>query len=175
MSLMKKNELPHRITKMLENLSAPHHLRQHLQIVYTTASELCFLLKQEWPAIEWDEELILFGAGTHDIGKAIIKNELFEKGKEHELVGEKILERFACSKRESRFARTHGNWQEDELQLEDLLVSLADKIWKGKRIEELEEKVGLALANNLNIPYWEIYEKLNHILEKLSMGADQRL
>lgn len=167
--------MPNRLTELLEKLNSPERLRRHLRIVYSTASELITRFKQEWPTISLNEELILFGAGTHDIGKTEIKAELFESGKEHEKTGQRILMEFGYSKEESRFTITHGNWKEDDLRLEDLIVSLADKIWKGKRIEELEEKIGHALSLELEIDYWEIYRLLDQILEQVSDGADERL
>ncbi len=165
-------DLPNRIIELLEKLNCPERLRRHLQIVYSTANELINQIKSEWPTINLDEELILFGAGTHDIGKSEVKEELYEKGKKHELKGKFILENLGFTKEESRFALTHGNWQDDSLTIEDLLVCLSDKIWKGKRIERLEEKVGKAISDNLNIDYWEIYLKLDNILVNFSDKAD---
>lgn len=168
-------DLPNRITKLLESLDSPERLRKHLQIVYSTANELLFQVKQEWPTINLNEELILFGAGTHDIGKTEIKTELFESGKEHELTGKRILEELGFTEEESRFASTHGNWRENNLSLEDLIVCLSDKIWKGKRIEELEEKIGNVIADKLKVDYWAVYVKLDGILEQISGGADERI
>lgn len=168
-------DLPNRVTELLQGLDTPESLRKHLQIVYSTASELLTQCKREWPTINLNEKLILIGAGTHDIGKAKIKSELFESGTKHELAGRQMLLKFGFTEDESRFAFTHGNWREDNLKLEDLLVSLADKIWKGKRIEELEEKVSHLLSESLQIDYWEIYGSLDKILEQISSGADERL
>ncbi|HKS44698.1 MAG TPA: hypothetical protein VJT49_06200 [Amycolatopsis sp.] len=38
-------------------------------------------------------------------------------------------------------ARTHASRAAAEVDLEDLLVSLADKIWKAKRVPDLEQVV----------------------------------
>lgn len=167
--------LPSNIAGILENLNAPNRLRKHLQIVYSTANDLCDQLKQTWPALTFNEDLVLFGAATHDIGKTKITSELFESGKEHEEAGKRILESLGFSEQEARFAFTHGNWKVNDLTLEDLLVSLADKIWKGKRVIELEEKVGNEIANNLKMNYWDIYESLDHILSEMALDADKRL
>ena len=32
----------------------------------------------------------------------------------------------------ARFCVTHARWESDGIGLEDLLVALADKLWKGK-------------------------------------------
>ncbi|WP_282124971.1 HD domain-containing protein [Marinifilum flexuosum] len=166
-------DLPNRIVELLEEVDSPERLKRHLQIVYSTASELVKQIRQEWPTIVFNEELILFGAGTHDIGKSEITKELYEKGRKHELKGKYLLQNHGFKKEEARFAFTHGNWQEENLTIEDLIVSLSDKIWKGKRIEELEEKVGKIISDNLNIDYWEVYVKLDKILIKLSNKSDE--
>ncbi|PXY02564.1 phosphohydrolase [Marinifilum breve] len=166
-------DLPNRIVELLEEVDSPERLKRHLQIVYSTASELVNQIKQEWPTIVFNEELILFGAGTHDIGKSLITKELYEKGRKHELKGKYLLQNHGFKIEEARFAFTHGNWQEENLTIEDLIVSLSDKIWKGKRIAELEEKVGKIISDNLNIDYWEVYVKLDEILVKLSNKSDE--
>ena len=172
---MEIKELLNSITEILEKLNSPKILNRHLQIVYSTAYDLLRSIKNKWPSIIINEELVLFGAGTHDIGKVEIKTELFQSGKKHEEVGKYLLQDLGFTEDESRFAFTHGNWQQEGLVLEDLLVSLADKIWKGKRIDELEEKVINTMSDRLKISFWEIYEPFNDILEHLSTGADKRL
>ncbi len=168
-------DLPNRITDLLDELNSPERLRKHLQIVHATAYDLISQFKEKWPFISINEELVLFGAGTHDIGKAEIKSELFEGGKKHELRGKQLLIEHGFTQNEAKFAFTHGNWQDKNIMLEDLLVTLADKVWKGKRVDALEEKVGQMLAEKLTTDYWEIYTGLDQILEKLANGADERL
>lgn len=172
---MKIIDLPNRITDLLEELNAPERLKKHLQIVHSTANDLISQFKQKWPLISFNEELVLLGAGTHDIGKTEITSELFESGKKHELRGEQLLIEYGFTENEARFAFTHGNWQDKNVKLEDLVVALADKVWKGKRVDALEEKLGQMLAENLTTDYWEIYTELDQILEKLASGADERL
>ncbi len=166
-------DLPNRIVELLEELNSSERLKRHLQIVYSTATELIKQIKQEWETIDFNENLILLGASTHDIGKSEITRELYERGKEHELKGKYILQKHGFKKEEARFAFTHGNWQEEGLTIEDLIVSLSDKIWKGKRIEELEEKVAKVISDNLKIDYWEVYVKLDEILANLSSKSDE--
>ena len=99
-------------------------------------------------------------------------NELYEKGKNHEMRGKLILENLGFKKEESRFALTHGNWTDCHL-IEDLIVCLSDKIWKGKRVLGLEEKVCKTISGELNIDFWEVYIKLDEILSNLSNNSDE--
>lgn len=168
-------ELPYQVSELLTELDAPIRLKRHLQIVHSTAHELLELILNDWPEIHLNRELILFGAATHDIGKAKIKSELFAPGKRHETIGRELLIAHGFSQEQSRFALTHGNWEVENLTLEDLLVSLADKVWKGKRIDRLEEKVGQKISEKTESEFWEVYNSLDVIVSKVSNGADQRL
>jgi len=167
--------LPEEITELLEILNSPVRLKRHLSIVHTTAFEILKQLKIEWPILKLNQELILFGAATHDIGKTEITDELFESGKKHELTGKTILLNHGFTKEQSRFAITHGNWQDESLRIEDLLVALSDKIWKGNRVDDLEKLVGQKLSSMLNCDYWEVYGKLDSILSQIALGADEKL
>lgn len=168
-------DLPKEITVLLESLNSPLRLKRHLRIVHTTASEILNQLIAEWPGLKLDQELILFGSATHDIGKTEITDELYESGKIHELTGMTILLNHGFTNEQSRFALTHGNWQDESLKIEDLLVALSDKIWKGNRIDDLEKLVGQKLSSMLNCDYWDVYVKLDSILSQIALGADEKL
>ncbi|WP_242545885.1 hypothetical protein [Amycolatopsis sp. MtRt-6] len=47
----------------------------------------------------------------------------------------------------------------------------ADKVWKGKRVPELEQRV----AERLGGPPWETFLALDDELERIASGADARL
>jgi len=168
-------DLPTEVEELLEILNSPERLKRHLSIVHTTASDILTQLKIEWPSLKINQELLLFGAATHDIGKTEIKDELFESGKRHELTGMTILLNHGFTKEQARFAFTHGNWQDESLNIEDLLVALSDKIWKGNRLDDLEKLVGQRLSSMLNCDYWEVYGKLDSILSRIALGADEKL
>lgn len=172
---MKNNNFPHHITQLLEQLTAPTRLLKHLQIVHATAYQLLILIEEKWPSISLQKELVLFGAATHDIGKIEVPLELFEPGKKHEQVGQKMLTELGFTNEQARFAYTHGNWSQDGVVIEDLLVGLSDKIWKGKRIDELEEKVVQAIASSIQEDFWTVYTTLDKILSQIAMEADRRI
>ncbi len=168
-------DLPKELTELLEILNSPERLKRHLSIVHTTAFDILTQLKVEWPILKINQELILFGAATHDIGKTEITDELFESGKRHELTGMTILLNHGFTNEQSRFALTHGNWQDESLKIEDLLVALSDKIWKGNRVDDLERLVGQKLSSMLDCDYWDVYGKLDSILSQIALGADEKL
>ncbi len=167
--------LPNHIHKLYEKFDAPERLIRHHQIVYSVTGKLLDSFRKEWPDLMLPDDLILFGAGTHDIGKVRVKSELYKLGKEHEKAGQNLLIELGYSTEESRFTFTHGNWDGDQINIEDLLVSAADKIWKGKRIDELEEKLISKLSAHLRIDYWAVFSTVDKILSKIALDADQRL
>jgi hypothetical protein len=72
----------------------------------------------------------------------------------------------------ARFAYTHGNWAADEgITLEDSLVALADKCWKGQRVDELESKTVNLLSRDSGRPEWDCFADLDGILAALAAGA----
>ena len=79
------------------------------------------------------------------------------------------------SSERARFAYTHGNWDVPSVNLEDLLVALADKCWKGKRVDALEERITALLSAASKKPEWACYAELDAIVEELTRDADARL
>ena len=71
----------------------------------------------------------------------------------------------------ARFAGSHGSWDQPGITLDDLLVSLADKVWKAARVPDLEERVGVHLGG----PPWAALLLLDDVLQDLAAGADERL
>lgn len=167
--------LPIQVTDLLEKYQAPVVLKRHLTLVYNTGIEICAQFAKEWANLPFDKQEILFGAATHDIGKVIEINELHQKGNKHEQIGYELLLQNEIPENLARFAKTHGNWEEESLAIEDLMVTLADKIWKGKRIEALEERLTKEISIGTNTDYWQVYTKLDAILSKIALRADERL
>jgi hypothetical protein len=82
----------------------------------------------------FDRAAVLFGAATHDIGKIVHVAELSGPGSRHEAEGQQLLLAAGVEPRLARFAATHASWHPG-IETEDLLVSLADKVWKAKRVD----------------------------------------
>lgn len=168
-------ELPIEIKNILKKHDSPERLNRHLRLVSFTASNLLSEIDNEWNQLKVNKDFVMFGAATHDIGKVISQNEIYGSGNQHESIGKNLLLENGFSEELSRFALTHGNWKSKDVILEDLLVTLADKIWKGKRINELEELICQEISKRIELDFWEIYQKLNLILDKISLSAQSRL
>lgn len=172
------NELPSQARDLCEKLEAPLRLRAHLLLVHDVAVQLVKQMERAFPGLEFDTESVLFGAATHDLGKAVYPAELRASGHQHELEGPQILEKLGVPPARARFAWTHAAWKLDPfptLTIEDLLVSLADQSWKGKRPEILENQVVEKIRAVVGGEPWEHFEKLDAILTELTQDADARL
>jgi hypothetical protein len=172
-SVMK--ELPKYILNILGENHAPLLLQRHLTLVYNVGIDITDKLTQAWPNLEIIEEEILFGTSSHDIGKIFEVKELHQTGNKHEITGYEFLIGIGISENLARFTKTHGNWTDESIKIEDLIVTHADKIWKGKRIDELEERLSVIISKNITADYWDVYTKLDAIISDIIVGADIRL
>ena len=55
------------------------------------------------------------------------------------------------------------------------MFSLADKIWKGSRIQDLEDLLIEKIASEIKTEHWEIFSLLDSIIENITKDADKRL
>lgn len=165
--------LPERVQQLVERLDAPPRLAAHLRIVHDVAWQLTDRLIRDFPAPRFDREAVLFGAASHDIGKVLHPQELTGPGRAHEPAGYDLLSQYGVDERLARFARTHAAWTAPEATIEDLLVSLADKIWKGRRAEDLE----LLVVDRLTagVDRWQVLIAFDDLLEEIAADADRRL
>jgi len=62
-----------------------------------------------------------------------------------------------------------------EVSLEELLVALADKLWKGVRHAELERRVIDGVAGRLGSGFWDVFLELDTTLEEIAAGGAERL
>lgn len=62
-----------------------------------------------------------------------------------------------------------------ECNFEELVVALADCLWRGKRNNELEHRVIAQVAEILDRDDWDVFVSLENGFEKISAGGDLRL
>jgi hypothetical protein len=164
--------LPTIAARVLQAVEAPPRLVAHLRAVHDVAAQLV-----GWTArrgLDLDADAILFGAATHDIGKAQHRAELSGPGSEHEPAGRDLLLAHGIPPELAKYAANHATWTA-ETELDELLVSLADTIWKGKRVTELEDLVVARLAAASGREKWDEFLELDQVLTEIGDGADERL
>jgi putative nucleotidyltransferase with HDIG domain len=167
--------LPDHVAELLVALDAPPRLAAHLRAVHDVAEQLTSALARQYPRVAVDRRAVLYGAATHDIGKTLHARELSAPGSAHEEAGYELLLQYGVDPELARFARTHAAWDLPGTAIEDLLVSLADKIWKGERVAGLEQKVVDHIARATGQEPWQAYLDLDDILDRLAADADRRL
>ncbi|MEV6106641.1 HD domain-containing protein [Streptomyces sp. NPDC051940] len=167
--------LPDEVGRLLRTLRAPPRLAAHLRLVHDVAVQLADWVRRAHPEAVLDREAVLFGAATHDVGKVLHPGELTGPGSAHEEAGRALLAARGYEPRLARFAGTHAAWTAPGTALEDLLVSLADKIWKDRRVPELEDLVLRRLAAARGCAPWEVLPALDDELTRLGAGARERL
>ena len=160
--------------EIFERLKMPPRLLAHLTLVHDAEKRLLKEIAAAFPKVKIDKELALFGAATHDIGKCVCKNELTQPGREHEAQGQKLLLSLGASPQMAAFAKNHSTWSERST-IESLLVSLADKIWKGSRVADLEDLVAAKISQASALEKWKAYLLLDDIIQKIASDADKRL
>ncbi|PJN21839.1 HD domain-containing protein [Kitasatospora sp. CB02891] len=166
--------LPDEVTLLLAELAAPPRLVAHLRLVHDVAVRLVDRAAAHCPALEFDRAAVLFGAATHDIGKAVHRAELSAPGSAHEPAGRELLLTAGVAPRLARFAAGHATWGPDT-GVEDLLVSLADQAWKNKRVPVLEDLLVTALVRAGGGERWEAFLVLDELLAAIGDGAEERL
>lgn len=120
-------------------------------------------------------DFIRVGAVLHDAGKSVHSEELVRPGCAHEPAGEELLLQHGATPNIARVCRTHAQWRELEVSLDELLVALADKLWKGVRAEALEQLVVERIAAATKKERWESFTQLDAMFERVAEDADERL
>jgi putative nucleotidyltransferase with HDIG domain len=163
------------IQDLTEKNTMPPRLLAHLTTVHHVASIILDWLEKTYPALSLDKEAVRFGAMTHDIGKVTAREEIDRPGADHEKLGYQLLLTYNVSPELARFTYTHSAWTNKTTTIEDWIVSLADKVWKGKRVIDLEELIVQHISDMVNKEKWEVFGELDDLLTLISQDADKRL
>lgn len=94
-------------------------------------------------------------------------------GSQHEAAGQALLVRAGVPAAIARFCVTHAAWHGE--RIEDALVALADKLWKGKRDEALETHLVACIATQTNEQAWQVYSAFDSICEAVAADGPERL
>ena len=159
--------------KFIAELGAPDRLIRHVKLVGEAAEIL--ILQFQQLGLELDSDWIRLGVAFHDVGKILHPSELVEKGNQHEAAGERLLLERGIDPKIARCCRSHGQWTKLECSLEELVVGLADCLWKGKREPRLEHRVITKIADMLDRDYWEIFIAVDIGFEEIAAVGASRL
>lgn len=156
----------------LTELGAPPDLVRHHELVVEAARELVVGLGRF--AQHFNVNDVLVGAALHDAGKILHPAEMTGPGERHEIDGEALLRAQGFGSL-ARFCVTHSQWSGDGIGIEDLLVALADTLWKGKRSPELEFRVVTRLAQANVQEHWAVYIEIDDLFERVAARGPERL
>ena len=159
--------------KLLVDLDAPPCLLRHVELVGEAAELL--LAKLALLGAPLRTNLIRVGVVLHDVGKIVHPAELDGGGAEHEPAGEALLLKSGVSPELARICMSHARWRHMQVSLEELIIALADKLWKGVRDSELEERVTDLVASNLALDRWEMFVELDTAFEDIAGDGADRL
>lgn len=158
--------------QLLKRLVAPPRLLHHAELVSEAAQ---LLLAGLGVRAQVDARFVQAGTVLHDVGKIQFPEELNAKGAAHESAGEALLLSHRVEPDLARVCRSHAQWAALEVSLEELLIALADKLWKGVRKSELEGRVIDGIAARSGVDRWELFVELDSLFERIAAGGDDRL
>ena len=158
---------------LLLDVGAPPRLRRHAGLVGEAADALLAGFAQL--KIPVRAEYVRVGVVLHDVGKTIHRAELDGPGSSHEPAGEQLLLERGATPEVARVCRSHAQWRDLAQTLEELVIALADKLWKGARVAELEELVIMRGASALGKDRWDLFTDLDALFEDVASTAESRL
>lgn len=158
---------------LLRGLGAPPRLLTHLRLVGEAAEAIIRCLGGM--GVPFDVRLVQLGVAVHDAGKILHPGELDGPGAQHEHDGERLLVEHGVDLRIARCCVSHARWAEMDTSLEELLVALADKLWKGARHAELERRVVESVARKLGKDIWDVFVEVDTLFEEVAAGGTERL
>ncbi len=158
---------------LLATLGASEQLLHHLELVGEAGDELIAGLRALDIAV--NEDVVRLGIAVHDAGKIVHPDELSEPGHEHEAAGRRLLLENGVQPEIARCCVSHAQYDRMDVSFEELLVALADKLWKGKRDQGLEERVDRRAAGALGVDRWTVFENLDACFEQIASRGDERL
>ncbi len=173
MASHRRVETPEDAEALLVELGAPERLVRHGRLVLEAADAL--LAHVDSLGIAVDARLVRAGALLHDAGKILHPGELSGGGSEHEPDGERLLVAHGVDPAVARCCVSHARWATMSSSLEELLVALADALWKGVRRAPLETRVIGEVAGRLGVDVWSVYTDLDSCFERIADGGAERL
>jgi hypothetical protein len=157
----------------LRDAEAPPRLLRHAELVAEVAADLAKAIAALGVQIDSNEAMV--GAALHDAGKIACPAELTGPGRAHEAAGEQLLRDKGVPDSLARFCRTHGMAPSEMPALEDLVVAVSDKLWRGARNEEAELALVDSVARQKGTDRWAVFTPLDECFERIASHGDERL
>lgn len=157
---------------LLNALGASASLIQHAKIVSEVAAQVLACLDLSVDQIQ--HSVVLIGAMLHDVGKVKYPEELRQPGHQHELAGQQMLMALSIPEQIAEICVTHAGWQLAK-STEALVVALADKLWKGSRVPDLEDRIIRQLAEIKQQEFWSLYLTVEPCFDQIAEDAPTRL
>lgn len=154
-------------------LGAPLRLLTHVGLVGEAADLL--LAELQRLGVRHDADFVRIAVILHDAGKILYPLELEEGGDEHERAGEALLLAQGVEPAIARCCVSHAHWAQMQCSLEELLVALADSLWKGKRSAALEKRVIELASKSLGRSVWDLFIELDNSFETIAADGTMRL
>jgi hypothetical protein len=158
---------------LLMQLGAPRRLIRHVELVGGGAEIL--LAKFNELGFPIRAEVVRVGVVLHDAGKILHPAELDGGGNAHEPAGERLLVDHGVSTELARICISHARWAEMPVTPEELLVALADKLWKGVRNAAIEERVVDDVVAILHRDRSATFVELDTLFEEVAATSADRL
>jgi hypothetical protein len=158
---------------ILVAIGAPKRLIVHGRLVLEAADVL--VTKVRHVGVTLDDGWVRAGAMLHDAGKTLHPSELDHPGAMHEDAGRVLLLSHDVDAHIARCCVSHARWREMDCALEELLVALADKLWKGVRVADLETLVIDRIATALHRDRWDVFTDLDTCFEDIANDGASRL
>jgi hypothetical protein len=158
---------------LLVKLGAPQRLITHVRLVGEAAELL--LAQLQSLGIPHDADFVRVAVVLHDSGKILHPDELDGGGIEHEPAGEMLLLAQDVDPALARCCMSHARWAHMQCSLEELVVALADTLWKGKRDAALEKRVIEVISERLGRGFWDLFIELDNRFEPIAANGTTRL
>jgi HD superfamily phosphodiesterase len=158
---------------LLVSLGAPPSLLTHVLLVGEAAELLLAELRRL--GIAHDGGFVRTAVVFHDAGKILHPGELHRGGGAHEPAGEKLLRQHGVDQALARYCLSHARWAQMPCSLEELLVALADALWRGQRDAALEKHVVEAAGARCGRGFWDLFVSLDNCFESIAADGVARL
>ena len=157
----------------LVKMGATQRLITHVRLVGEAAELL--LAELQRLGVPHDADFVRVAVVLHDSGKILHPDELDGGSDKHEHAGEMLLRAQGVCPALARRCISHARWGQMPCSLEELVVALADTLWKGKRNAALEKRVIEVISESLRLSFWDLFIELDSSFESIAANGTTRL